>query len=298
MAIAAKGLSNNSDFLQLMALIDQSQGRSDKATTGLERAVTLDPRNPEALHDLALNYSSLRRYRDSERIWDRLIELKPEDPLIPVAKAQCVFNERADVKGYRAALDALPPSLKSDTQIVGLRFAVALCARDLAAAEEILNKSQYEEASGAALVPGVQVPRQILALWLELLRGNHPTVAKFGAAREQLYQKVEADRANPLLLMVLALADLALGHPNEGIAEGRRAMEMQPSTNYQSLAIGLAQVYAWADQPDLAIEQLNIVAKFPLLGLSYGSLKTHPCWDPLRKDPRFDKLLAELAPRE
>ena len=58
-----------------------------------------------------------------------------------------------------------------------------------------------------------------------------------------------------------------------------------------------AQVYALANQLDAAFAQLNILVKIPSW-LNYGELKMNPCWDPLRKDPRYEKLLAELAPRE
>ena len=83
-AIAAQALSNNSDLLQLTALIDQVQGRWDKATAGLEKAATLDPRNPDLLYDLAWTYQCLRRYRDGERVLDRL----PEHALFPLRKAR------------------------------------------------------------------------------------------------------------------------------------------------------------------------------------------------------------------
>jgi hypothetical protein len=63
------------------------------------------------------------------------------------------------------------------------------------------------------------------------------------------------------------------------------------------LAMRVAVLYAWANQPELAFEQLDILIKIPG-GLTYGDLKTYPGWDPLRKDPRFDNLLAQLAPRD
>ena len=57
----------------------------------------------------------------------------------------------------------------------------------------------------------------------------------------------------------------------------------------------LAVIYAWIGEKDLAIEQLAIAARIPGF-LSYGELRLHPRWDPLRGDPRFDKVVASLAP--
>ena len=102
--IATQVLSNNSDLLQLTALIDRVQGRWEKSTAGLERAATLDPRNPKLLATLSDNYWCLRRYRDYERILDRLIELEPDQPLFPLYKAESAFAEKADLKSVRAAL--------------------------------------------------------------------------------------------------------------------------------------------------------------------------------------------------
>ena len=86
--------------------------------------------------------------------------------------------------------------------------------------------------------------------------------------------------------------------------EGRRAMGMRPvsedAKDGPMLVTQMAVVYAWADEPNLAFEQLNMVIHVPSHGmcLNYGDLKTSPNWDPLRNDPRFDKLLAELAPHD
>lgn len=198
----------------------------------------------------------------------------------------------------RAAYDALPPSMKDDPNMTFSRAYFAICARDFAAAEEIVRKSPNEEIS---FFGGVLVPCQIATLWLEFLQGNHPTMEQFGAAREQLYRKVEADPSNPPLMTALAFADVFLGRKEESIQEGQRAMEMRPisedAVEGPTIAFFVAMVYASANQLDLAFEQLDILIKIPGL-IAYGDLKTDPGWDPLRKDPRFDKLLAELAPRD
>ncbi len=64
-----------------------------------------------------------------------------------------------------------------------------------------------------------------------------------------------------------------------------------------SLLINLAAVYAWTNEIDLAFETLGPLTKTPS-GIFYGQLKRDPYWEPLRQDPRFQKLLAELAPKD
>jgi tetratricopeptide (TPR) repeat protein len=260
--------------------------------------MALDPQNCDLLYDLAWNYFCLRRYRDNELILDRLIELEPDQPVFALRKARSAFYEKADLKGVRAVCEALPSSLKDDPEVTAYRVYYAMCARDFATAHEILSKSHNEEIAFF----GASVPRQIEILWLELVCGHHPTMEEFGAAREQLYRKVEADRAGPYLLTALALADVALGRKEEGIKEARRAMEMRPiaedAVDGPAIATNVALVYVWANQPNLAFEQLNNLVQMPGWLLNYGDLKTSPSWDPLRKDSRFEKLLARLAPNE
>jgi hypothetical protein len=103
--------------------------------------------------------------------------------------------------------------------------------------------------------------------------------------------------------MALAFADVSLGHNEDAMQEGRRAMELRPisedAVDGALIAYYVAIVYALANQPDLAFDQLNILVEIPTgLFINYGCLKTYPGWDPLRKDPRFDKLLVELAPHD
>jgi TolB-like protein len=293
-AIAAQTRPNNADLLQLTAFIDRRQGRWDKAVAGLDRAATLDPRNPEVLDSLADTYRCLRRYQDCERILDRLIALKPDQPFFTLFKAGSAFSEKADLKGVFAAYEALPPSMKDDVNITWERVYFAMCAGDFAAAREIVSKSPNEEIEFF----GPLVPRQIVALWLELVRGNQPTIEEFGAAREQLYRKVEADRTDPFMLATLA--DVALGHKEESIQEARRAIEMRPiSEDFEDgpvIARNVAVVYAWANQSDIAFEQLNVLIKMPsFIFLTYGDLKTDPAWGPLRKDPRFEKAISRVS---
>jgi len=59
----------------------------------------------------------------------------------------------------------------------------------------------------------------------------------------------------------------------------------------------LGVIYAWCGEKDLAIQQIAATLQIPST-LSYGNLKLHPYWDPLRGDPRFEKIVANLAPKD
>jgi predicted Zn-dependent protease len=102
-------------------------------------------------------------------------------------------------------------------------------------------------------------------------------------------------------LSLLAMIDAGLGRKEEAMREGRRAVELLPISKDAvagtAFAINLAQVYAWTGEKDLAIDQIAAVERVPNQ-LSYGLLKLHPIWDPLRGDPRFEKIVASLAPND
>jgi serine/threonine protein kinase/Flp pilus assembly protein TadD len=295
-AIAAQSLSNSPDLLELLAMIDQVQGQWEDATTRLEKAVGLDPRNPEILEMLADHYSNLRRFRDSNRIRDRLIEMEPDQPLFSLNRADAAFCEKGDLKSVRAIYDALPSSMKDDDRIRNQRSYYAMCDRDFKTAHEIVDQSPNQE----IFMSFVAVPRRCADIWLEMVQGNHPTMEEFRITREQLSQKIEADPTNALLLSVGASVDIALGRKEEAISEAKRAIEILPISKDAMvgplLVKHLAIIYAWANERDLAFEQINILLKIPNNSfLNYGDLKFDPGWDPLRNDPRFDKILAEVA---
>jgi hypothetical protein len=91
-----------------------------------------------------------------------------------------------------------------------------------------------------------------------------------------------------------------LGDNEAAVREGRRAIELLPvskdAINGALLIESLALIYAWTGEKDLALEQLAVAAKLPGY-LSYGELRLHPYWDSLRGDPRFEKIVASLAPK-
>ena len=305
-AIASQTRPNNPDLLELTAFIDRRQGRWEKATRGLERAATLDPRNQDILANLAWSYGYMRRYRDCDRMWNNLLELSPnQQPVFLLGRASWIFAAKADVTAARAACDTFSSSMKDDPEVTFYRVYYSICARDFAGGKEILSENPNKEILFIPPFPvsvGLLVPRQFFALWIEFLQGHHPTIEEFGTVREQLDRKVESDRSNPFLVTALAFIDLALGRKEQSMQEGRHAMEMRPisddAVDGTTIATKVAELLALSNDPYAAFEQLSILSRVPCALLNYGNLRTNPSWDLLRKDPRFEKLLAELAPRE
>ena len=104
-------------------------------------------------------------------------------------------------------------------------------------------------------------------------------------------------------LCVLGLIDAGLGRKEDALREGRRAIELLPiekdSINGAHMIEYFAVIAAWVGEKGLALEYLAKAEQLPSYGTTtYGQLKLLPYWDPLRGDPRFEKIVASLAPKE
>ena len=122
----------------------------------------------------------------------------------------------------------------------------------------------------------------------------------FLEARTEVQKTVENQPDFASALSLLGMIDAGLGRKEEALREGRHACELLPiskdAVDGVVLAINLAQIYAWLDEKNLAIEQIAMVESGPN-ALSYGLLKLHPFWDPLRGDKRFEKIVNSLSPK-
>ena len=128
--------------------------------------------------------------------------------------------------------------------------------------------------------------------------------AAFSKARTEQEKIVQAQPEYGPALCVLGLIDAALGHKEAALEEKRRAIELLPvekdSVNGSRMIQYFAVTAAWTGEKDLALQQLEIGTRAPFASqlLSYGGLKLLPFWDPLRGDPRFEKIVASLAPKD
>jgi TolB-like protein/Tfp pilus assembly protein PilF len=306
LAIAKPGLPNNSDATELPAFIDRRQGHFEKAVQEFREALALDPQNPNPISDLAYTLYAMREFRASEEVYDQLINRVPDQPMLKIQKEWFItFMKTGDDSAVRSAVAELPASTAMDRGVSSLNIGFALNDRDWPKAKQLLEQVKGGEIGGEddgnfgyATVP---VPAGCYSILIARLQGENPDAnPSFAVAREQLSQKVRASPGNALLLSALGIVDALLARKEDSIKEARRAVEILPiskdAMDGPGVLANLAVAYAWTDEPDLAFEQLGVLAKTPE-GIYYGQLKTDQLWTPIRNDPRFEKLLAELAPR-
>jgi TolB-like protein/Tfp pilus assembly protein PilF len=298
LAIAKRTLPNNAEVFVYTGFIDRREGHWEEATGNLERALELDPRNLFTLQQLATyTYYPQRRYADAVRTYDRALTIVPDDPLTRINRAEVGLDQRADIGPYQTALRSLiaeNPKIAPDVDHPDY----ALCERTAAAASRVLANYPHE---GVVTNYGVNCPHAywegVVARW----QGDSAKArAAFAAARSELEKIVEQQPNFAAAVSLLGVIEAGLGRKEEALREGRHACELLPVSKDAiagtACAANLAQIYAWTDEKDLAIEQIAALERVPN-ELSYGRLKLHPYWDSLRGDPRFKKIVASLAPR-
>jgi tetratricopeptide (TPR) repeat protein len=126
------------------------------------------------------------------------------------------------------------------------------------------------------------------------------TLAAFRSARAILAQRLVVKPEHARTIAVLAQVDAGLGQKELALQEAQRAIDLMPLSKdiYDGALVleGLAQVYTWTGEHDRAIEVLQKLVSIPSY-INYARLKFHPLWKPLHGNPKFDKIVASLAPK-
>jgi len=305
LALAQLSLPNNPQAFELAGLIDRRQSRWAEATHNLERACELDPQNIPYLIALATTYLRLHDYDQMARVMDRIISIQPDRNKPRIIRAGIEIDRRADTRPLRAAIEkalANEPGAAEDPFVAAYRLHLALCDRDLDAAGSIAAALPLKQTLDAGFTQG---SRDFSLGVVARLKGDAMAArAAFMKVRADLEEAMRVHPDDMGLLFDLGLIDAALGRKEDALSEGRRAMELVhpvqdpmfgQHTNESFRIRSFAMICAWAGQRELALEQLEAVTKIPG-GPSYGELRLDPMWDPLRGDPRFEKIVASLAP--
>jgi TolB-like protein/Tfp pilus assembly protein PilF len=300
--VARRTLPNDPRIFEWTGYILRRRGQQEQGVRNLESSVELDPRNPYTLQQLALSYRILRRYAEEAAVLDRALTIVPNDVATKTIRASVDFNWKAETRPLHETIDSIlagGPSAISDA--AGDWFTCALAERDSKAAERALVASGDNPCWSDSVV---NLSRSFgEGLLARMMKDEARGRTAFSKARVEQEKIVQAQPDYGPPLCVVGLIDAALGRKEAALEEGRRAIELLPvekdSINGSRMIQYFAITAAWAGENDLALQQLELGARAPTASqaLSYGALKLLPFWDPLRGDPRFEKIVASLAPK-
>ena len=299
LAAAGRTLPNESRIPLMVGYIDRRQGRWEKSLEEMKQALKLNPRDFSILQQISLTYEALRRYKEMAATLDGVLAIAPKDISSRIRRAWVDFEERADPKPLHTAIDTiLAEDANAAPVLVNQWLFLALLERDPNAAQRALSLMSADRCFDEN-IPFPNGWCEGLAAWF---RGDKSSaLAAFNSARKELAQTVRNQPDYAAAFCALGVVDAVLGNKEDAIREGERAVELSPinknAIEGATLVRYLAIIYAWSGEKDRAIERLAETKNLPGSHISYGYLRLHPLWDPLRGDPRFDKIVASLAPK-
>ena len=301
--IAGRALPNDPRLFELTGYILRRRGQQEEGLRNLERAVELDPRNFYTLQQIALSYQFLGRYAEAIAALDRASAIMPDNVETRANRGLWYMCWKGDTRPLHQTIDAiLAQGSGAIVSAADIWFFCALAERDPAAAERALVALGDNQCwNEGAIILSHSFGEGLLA---RMTKDEARARTAFEAARARQEKLVQAQPDYGPPLCVLGLIDAALGRKDLALDEGRRAIALTPVEKDVNNGSRVLQYFAitaaWAGDKELALQQLEAGLRAPQASvmLSYGALKLLPFWDPLRGDPRFEKIVDSLAPKE
>ncbi|PYL31935.1 MAG: hypothetical protein DMF39_00890, partial [Verrucomicrobia bacterium] len=276
-----------------------------QALAAYQHAEEIDPRNSVMLYDASQTYFGLRDWRTAAERMDRVLALFPDSLNVKIQRAYVEFFWKGSTERIKAALESLPPNLDPDGIVTYARWDVSLMDRDVAAADRALATCQLDTINSQT---GVPLPKSYLQACIDLVRGNTAKAqAEFEAARPSIEKLVADSPKDGTRRAQLGLLYAFLGRKEDALREGRRAMELKPITHDVIEGAAAEDFYALTcarlGETDEAIRRIERLLTTPFAvdyadeSITLNDLRQRWEWDPLRNDPRFQKILAEPEPK-
>jgi serine/threonine-protein kinase len=297
--LARPTLPNDFRIYRLMGPIQRRQGHWEESTRNLERALELNPRDFETVETgITLNNMFLRRYvdyADKKSVLARTFAVFQDDSVRRLFQAEMELWVKADTRPLHKTLDSIRAT-NPEATFAESWFWCAMHERDATAARSALD-AYGENVSTFTFGHELIFSRSLLeGLIARMTKDEGKARSAFVAARAEQEKVVQAQPNDSKSVCTLGLIDAFLGRKEEALREGRRAVELLPVEKDAVQGVCwveyLAMIAALVGDKDLAFEQLESIIRLPS-PISYGNLKLLPFWDPLRGDPRFEKILEE-----
>jgi TolB-like protein/Tfp pilus assembly protein PilF len=298
LAIARPGLPNNTPFLILSGYINRRRNHFPEAERDFSTAFALDPRNPNAYNLLADTYMLQRRFPEAVHVYDNVLAAGEHVPIVLFRRASATFYGTCNSAPLREILAKAPEMDVAGGQTPA-RAMLAMIDGNYAEAERVLAGSPRQDFQDIDF--SFYFPKSWYLAMIARAKGDSArATSAFHECRAILEQRLVVKPEHARTIAVLAQVDAGLGEKELAIQEAQHAIDLMPISKdiYDGALVleGLAQVYTWSGDRDRAIELVQKLVSMPGY-ISYGRLKLHPLWSPLRGDPRFEKIVNSLAPK-
>jgi tetratricopeptide (TPR) repeat protein len=298
-------MPNSAEVWQTRGMIYKRQNKLRERIAALRRAETLDPRDTNGLGLLMFTLRAVRDWPEAIQTRYRIWALLPEVPRrMKFVNAFDEFRLTGKMDSLKQVTSQAPTGREHDTQEEYLLygFEVAMLARDFVTAERLLRELPANGVEGPH-------PKVMLEALLAVARGGDRAGMERAliSARREIEKLLAASPNDSGMYSNLGLIDAFLGRKNDAIREGRRAVEMWPPDSMlekNDASAALALIYAWTGESDRAIELIEHLLTVPavmfpetICNMTISELKWRWEWDPLRKDPRFQKIIMGPEPK-
>ncbi|TMJ55095.1 MAG: tetratricopeptide repeat protein [Alphaproteobacteria bacterium] len=295
---ARKRLPNNASVLQYMAYVERRLGQWERATEHYRRAAELDPRDFQIFVSMGSEcLNLLRRFKEAHAALDHALEISPNEPGALAYKA-FLFQCEGRLREAAEILARIPHDSRDEVV-------------DYTRVTQAIRERQFEEAI-AIIKAHVDGPKSSLSstakLFLVQLGYCQEWSGQSDEARLTYARAVQSIKSSPDFVVApegiglpyqLALAYAGLGDKEKALEQARRAVAdyETDAVSKPQAEIALAQIQTRFGDFDSAIAALPHLLEVPA-GINVADLRFDPFWDPLRKDPRFEKIVESLAPKD